>query len=322
MKKMPICILLLALCLSTAIAAPYQIVCGSAPGEIYFSGLYSQYEGASAFYYSTDSGANISLRDSLDPNMVEMPDYGYFLRDAADSTFLRFRWGNYVEPGQYLTTDGGFSWTPIDTALPSCDIFSSGTITGEIYRRADSPPWFSFAERSINFGQEYSPCRTLGIPDTVTIEDIALGTDSGEVYVWAWQGLLYYSASYADSFSFLGDLLSTWNIPATSKILNGQQPGEIYAFWGYDAFVKYIWRIYNYGANVELMGMFPLSIYWICSPAVSLTAGELYLLALLPDMVPGGIMRIYHTANYGQELDYVRTCSRMAGSRAADRPSA
>jgi len=296
MKTLLLCLFLLATIATQAHTSVHMAVTGTHPGEIYFSGWHPDFEGALAFYYSADSGQTIEMRDYVTPDCCDVFPYGSFLPDAADSTLSRFWYW-----GQHLTTDGGFTWNLINPQPPAlCSFYASGVISGEIYRESEEPD--NTLERSTNFGQEYAPCRTAGIPGTIPyIEDIALGSDSGEVYVWAWQGLLFYSADYADSFSFLIDLHTVWAIPPTCKILNGAQPGEVYVYFGLDSPNKYLWRVCDYGDTLELVGFFPLSYGTLASPAISKTPGELFLVALSGSQTLGGLMHVYHTTNFGQD---------------------
>ena len=112
---------------------------------------------------------------------------------------------------------------------------------------------------------------------------------------------LYYSEDYAENFMFLVDLYTAWGISPYADIINGAEPGEIYAFI-YDP--KVIWRITDYGNNAELIADFPpVYNFWRASIASSAQPGELFFLAIYWDGGPGGTIHIYHTTDYFQTYD-------------------
>jgi hypothetical protein len=267
------------------------IICGDEPGEIYFVGTHRTLFGIPTLYYSPDAGATIERRYSVG-------NYGFMgelLKDAADSTIYNFRDGYDPLPGQYLTIDEGFNWCMIDTFYLH-NIYTSGTIPGEIYRRMEDNLYR--IERSVNFGIAFTPCTCNGYPDSLSIiHSIASGIDLGEVYIWA-GGNLYYSNDYGENFSFLGDLYSTWGVLPSTHIINGAIPGEIFVFH-HD--FQWVWRIYNYGANAELILDLEYGINWFFGVAASRQPGELYFYALHSEGLPGGTMQIYHTLNYFQD---------------------
>jgi hypothetical protein len=257
------------------------IICGTQPKEVHLTCFHGLYLGLSGFYHSSDDGEYIELRDSSEFG------FGALLKDAADNTLYRF--GPY---SQYCSTNGGFSWTLIDTVQTSY-FYTSGVIPGEIYRRLNTTQ----LERSLNYGVSYTPCSCNGGPDSLGISAAALGSDSGEVYVLGDHGKLYYSQDYAENFTYLSDLYHLYGISPGSSLINGQLPGEVFTFDN----AGRIHRVYNYGANEELLTDFDyLFMFWGCSATASHTPGELYYMATHPDMVPGGEMHIYHTLDYFQ----------------------
>jgi len=263
------------------------IVCGSEPGEIFFTAVHPRWSGYRGFYYSSDMGAHIELRDSSNC------DYGSLIADAADQTLHCVRF--YPSPAERVSFDGGFSWTEVNQVLTRA--YASGVISGEIYRMVENNS--HILERSVNNGVQYTPCLGSGFPDSTFIYSAALGVDSGEVYIWSGHGYLYYSVDYGEHFAFHGDLYAIWGIYPNSFIINGAEPGEIYAFI-YDP--KVIWRITDYGNNAELIADFPpVYNFWRASIASSAQPGELFFLAIYWDGGPGGTIHIYHTTNYGQD---------------------
>jgi hypothetical protein len=133
--------------------------------------------------------------------------------------------------------------------------------------------------------------------DTVLTSAYSSGVIPGEVYIFGDHGKLFYSTDYAESFVCLGDLYQNHGVSTHSYLLNGQEPGEVFV-WHYDT--ERLWRVYHYGAEVQLLANFNYGISWYCSYAASRTPGDFYFLALNPDMVPGGTMHIYHTTDYFQ----------------------
>lgn len=275
---------------STAFGSASGIICGSQPGEIYFNGVHPSIWGFAGYYCSTNYGRDIELKDSV--TSIYSDSYGVLFKDAADSVIYLMCW----EPFEafYISEDYGLNWTLFNTSLTQA--YASGVIPGEIYRRMDEN--HDRLERSQNQGVTYVPCTCNGFPDSSWIYSASLGVDPGEVYIWGYPGLLYYSDDYSENFTFLGYIYSTWGINYFSKIINGAEPGEIYA---YSDDFRDIWRIYNYGANAELCGDFAFGSGWYGSIASSDIPGELYYLAIYFSDIPGGIMHIYHTWNYGEE---------------------
>jgi hypothetical protein len=272
-----------------SIAISGNIVCGTNQGEIYLAAVHPRYIGFAGFYYSQDYGENIVLRDSTGDYI----NFGLFA-DAADNILYRGQGTIYIDPRFYITHDGGFSWNLVDTT--SNGVMASGVITGELYRiisQSDS------LERSIDYGTSYHPCTCAGGPD-MGPHSVALGADSGEVYVLGDQGRLFYSQDFAKNFSFLADLDSVYNIYPYSRLYNGKMAGEVYILdYQYGPGFPRVWRISEYGAIVEMIAVFDLQ-WWYCDLATGPVPGELYFLAQFPDMVPGGIIRIYHTTDYFQ----------------------
>ncbi len=293
MKSLTISILMLTLFSTIAMCEVQGIVCGTQPGEIYFTGVHPFLTGTTGFYFSADGGEHIELRDSSDWTTSV---YGSLLSDAQDSTLYRFVNSGLLCPGQYLSVDGGFNWNIVDT-VESIRAYASGVISGEVYRRAEFPT-LNRLERSENYGVGYHPCNCIGLPDTFGIYSTALGIDSGEVYIWGDFGNLYYSQDYAESFTFLGDLYTTWGVNPWTHIINGAVPGEIFIFY-FDH--QKVWRVSNYGTQVEMLINLSLGYSWACSFASSRIPGELYIRATeYLGMVPGGTIRIYHTTDYFQ----------------------
>ena len=278
------------LCVSAAFSSTQPIICGWQPGEIYFVGVHSQLDGVPGFYYSSDNGENITMRDS-----VETTDhFGSLLADADENTIHRLfdlPYGDHL-----LSQDGGFTWDSVNTLISNGSRYASGVIPGEVYRRSSQSS--ALIDRSENYGMNYTVCSTSGFPDTLLISAIALGSDPGEVYIWSYQGDLYYSSNYAERFNFQGNLSQSAGISPQSYLVNGAESGELYTHTNGD---KKIWRIYNYGANVDLIEDFPHGFGWYSGMAASREPGEIYFRVVAPGMYPGGTMEIYHTTNYGQD---------------------
>jgi hypothetical protein len=280
MKTLVVLPIMLALCLAT-VRGEYQfMICGDQPGEIYLTSFHHLWEGYCGFYYSSDYGEHVELRDSMELG------FGALLADAAENTLHRFR------SGQYFSTDGGFSWTLVDTTLTRA--YASGVIPGEIYRRMDDD--HHRLERSENYGADYTPCIFVGFPDSVWIYSGALGVDSGEVFIWGYHGLLYYSDDFGETITFLGDLRTTWGVNQNTHLINGAELGEVYIFH-HDS--QRIWRASDYADTVALIANFDY-LYWFYGIAASQVPGELYFVAQQADMVPGGVIHLYHTTDYFQ----------------------
>ena len=282
--KSSIILLITLLCATAANCAIQFIACGTQPGEIYVTGFTTTGVGWTGFYYSSDYGEHIVLRDSASPG------FGALIPDAADSTTYRLT--NYAI---LYTTDNGFSWNAANTSYVFR--YASGIIPGEVYRQMENSN--RIIERSDDFGHSFIPCSCTGYPDSIGIASIALGSDSGQVYINGGFGHLYFSADYADNFTFLGNMYAMWGMPPEMEIINGAIPGEAF-FYFEDA--KKIWRITDYGAHAELIVDFPPEYtYWFGSVASSRTPGELYFLATRSTGYEGGYMRIVHTTNYFQD---------------------
>ena len=261
------------------------VICGIYPGEIYFVGLHPTLPAFNGFYYSSDSGENIELLDSSETPGAE--SFGALLADAADSTLYRFCG---FPPVQYLSTNGGTTWEQVCYATST---HASGVVPGKIFRRRSDLDYR--LEVSQDFGYNYMPCSCSNFPDTLSIRSIALGVDANEVYVWAY-GILYYSNNNAEAFSFPEFISDNWGVDRQSFIYNGSIPGEIFIFH-HDS--QRLWRVFDYGDSVSLILDFNISS-WYCGMSSSIQPGELYFVALHPEMVPGGTMRIYHTTDYFQ----------------------
>lgn len=290
--RIALLLIILLLIASTAFGSAQIIICGWQAGEIYLVGFHSSYLGYAGFYYSSDYGETIELRDSI----VTEDSFGGLLTDADENTIHRLLGGQYDD--HLLSQDGGFSWDIVNDEVSNCGTYATGIISGEIYRKSIEP--IINMEYSFNYGSEFTICSTLGFPDTLNIYTAALGSDSGEVYIWTNQGHLYYSSDYAEHFTYLGNLNQSAGIMCYSQLTNGAEPGEIYVFY-HD--YKKIWRIYDYGASVEVIANFPHGISWYCSIASGREPGEVYFYAVNPDFYPGGVMEIWHTNNYGQSWD-------------------
>ena len=291
-----------------------SIVTDSDPGEIYFIGTYPDSFEAPALYASADYGETIQLQDYFYNNLGAYW-YGHLLGDAMDNAFYRTQFTFD------LTTNGGTNWTMMNDTITG-NGYATGRIPGEVYRHAPYPILFQI-QRSLDYGHSFSPCSTLGMPDSSGgIADISLGSIQGEVYAFMGDNSLYYSSDSAEHFSFLNNLYQLWSIPCTADILNGAQPGEIYVYLGHQSYNKIIYRIYDYGTQIQTIGFFPLGCDWYCSPAIADTPGELYFLALYPEMAGGGITRIYHTTNYGQDWTYFEHNMMPGGGVQGESPTA
>ena len=279
--KSRILFLLLILHCGAGICSTSMIVCGNIPGEIYFVGVHATLPGSPAFYISSNYGESIEMRNNCGYNA----DFGVLLSDAQEGTIYRVFLSDH-----YYSTDGGFNWNLVDSTVTYA--YASGVIPGEIYRTMTTRQ----LERSVNYGASYTPCTCAGGPDSLGIGSAALGADSGEVYIWGDHGKLYYSNDYAENFNFLNDLYQTWGISPWTVLINGTEPGEIYL---YHEFSKIVWRVSNFGANVEMLEDFPpVYDFWYGGIATTRQPGELYFYAVHLDMMPGGTMHIYHTTNY------------------------
>lgn len=292
-RRISLLLIILPLIASNAFGSAQYIISGWEPGEIYFVGFHPQYWGFAGFYYSSDYGENIELRDSI----VTENEFGILLADADENTIHRLFY-DYILEDHMLSRDGGFSWESVNSGLSPSKTYAAGVIPGEIYRKSIEP--IINMEYSLNYGSEFTICSTLGFPDTLNIYTAALGSDSGEVYIWTNQGHLYYSSDYAEHFTYLGNFYQSAGVLPYSQLTNGAEPGEIYVFY-HD--YKKIWRIYDYGANVEVIADFPHGISWGCGMASGREPGEVYFYAIWTDFYPGGVMEIWHTNNYGQDWD-------------------
>lgn len=268
-----------------AYGSTQMIVCGTEPGEIYFAGPIPSLWDFTGFYCSQNSGETIALRDSTtDPSA-----FIALLADVADSTLYR-RYG--YAPLMYLTTNGGYDWNAVGTT--AAGDHASGVIPGELYQVMDED--INRLERSADYGIGYVPCTCAGGPSSLGIHSVALESDSGEVYILADFGKLFYSNDFAESFTLLVDLYSLYGILPQSYLLNGQQPGKVHVF--HHDFQR-IWRVTNYGSEVELIANFNY-LFCFYGAAVSRLPGELYFMAVYLDMIPGGTVHIYHTLDYFQ----------------------
>jgi len=258
------------------------IVCGNSPGEIYFVGAHATLPGSPVLYYSSNFGDSIEIHYNSGLNY-----FGELFPDPRDSTLYRTD-GIH----QYYSTDGGFHWNMVNSY--SYSIYASGIISGEVYRRMSA---FRL-ERTENYGVLYTPTACNGGPDSAAIHSAALGSDSGEVYLWGDHGKLYYSADYAENFTYLGDLYHTWGINPWTVLINGAESGEVFL---YHEDSKIVYRSYNFGDNVYIIEDFPpMYNSWFGGIASTSEPGELYFYALRLDMMPGGTMHIYHTTDYFQ----------------------
>ena len=248
--------------------------------------------GTAGFYYSQDYGENIVLRNST--GNLDDDFFGALLADFNDNTIYRIETRGFPPPVLF-TTDGGFNWSIIDS-VDCIPHYASGVISGEVYRLQDSVRFH--LERSVNYGIDYTLCSTIGGPDSLGIHGVALGVDSGEVYIWGDHGKLFYSNDYAENFILLDDLYNSWGVSPISYMINGAVPGEVF-IQAYQS--KRVWRVFCYGDSVSLIEDFPpVYNFWIAGLAASHIPGELYYLIQRADMVPGGTMHIYHTTDYFQ----------------------
>lgn len=288
-------ILIFAFYAPGALGSAQPIICGWQSGEIFFEGVILSRGALAGFYYSPDYGETIELRDSLD--LTALTGYfGRFLTDADRNTIHRIYFINGWETDHLLSRDGGYTWEFLDSTIISSNCYASGVISGEIYRS-----WYSCPneglERSESYGANYTLCACIGFPDSSGIGTIALGSEPGEVYIMG-GGQLYYSSDYAENFTYLGDVYQSFGIWPYSALINGAEPGEVYAH--YDQ-AGVIWRIYNYGADADLIFIYDAN----CVNGIATTSnpGELYYYYGLYDPCPPnscGIMGIFHTTDYFQ----------------------
>lgn len=266
-----------------------NIVSGDQPGEIYFNGPVLYDWGNLGFYYSSDYGNTIELRDS-----VNLLSYGVLLRDASEEHIYRVfeDTPGYTIFSIYLSSDGGYNWCNLDSGLVHNPNLASGTIDGEIYRQIYNGPSL---ERSVDYGATFNLCSSQGL--NANGYQIAVGADSGEVYFWG-AGELYYSSDYGESVYFLNDLLQAFSVNPSSSLIKGTEPGEVYI---YDAQYQHLWRSYAYGDSLQDIVWF-CQMTWYCSGvATTDTAGEIYILVNELGMGFGGIVHIFHTMDYGAD---------------------
>jgi hypothetical protein len=246
-------------------------------------------EGYPGFYYSADYGETIELRDSV---VAPEDFFGGLLKDKSDSTLYRVLDNNFNS--LYISTNGGYNWDLVEF-LALSDCYGSGIIPGELYRRIDEN--HSRIERSENYGEDFTPCACNGFPDSVWVYSVALGYDSGDIYIWTIEGYLYYSNNHGASFTFQGDMYNTYGISPYSKIINGAVTSEIFAisrdWWE-------VWQISLYGFCASEIIDLNVNIGWLFSVASTREPGELYLLIKRADPIRGGIIQIYHTFDYFQ----------------------
>ena len=271
-----------------AISSHQSIIIGEDSNELYFIGLHPSEWESCVLYYSPNCGEDIEIRDSA--NVAAYMD-GLLLKDADSAAF----YFDDFDGDKLLTRDNGYSWTIIDTTWESRQFLAAGVIPGEVYRRWEDQN--HYLERSENYGLEFTQCSTSGFPDSSWIKSSALGIDSGEVYIWGHPGLLFYSADYAESFSYLGEYFIHHGVNPNTHIIKGADQGEIYIF---NSESKGIWRISEYGANIEFLFENLQYLYWSGSIASTDNPGELYLLTIYRYMSPGGIINIFHTTDYFQ----------------------
>ncbi len=281
MKSITISLLMLLLFSTIALSFQQWIVSGNQPGEIYFIGVHPTLYALSGFYYSQDYGETIELRGS-------QWEYGRILADAQDSTFYQLK---HI---QYLSTNGGLSWDSVNTNNTYAG-YASGIIPGEVYR--DMGIYYDGLERSDNYGVSYWQCQCNGVPDSLVPGAVALGPDSGEVFMLCEYGYLFYSNDYAENFTFLNDLHTNFGLDRGS-IINGGELGEFFVF---HMELKKVWRVFDYGDSASLIMDLP-GIYSNLYGGITATdqPGELYILVLDWGMSPGGTMLIFHTTDYFQ----------------------
>jgi hypothetical protein len=260
-----------------------SVICGWQPGEIFLGGFHEWYEGMSALYRSIDYGENITLVDT------SAWLYSRLMADAGDSTIYRH------SSALYRSDDAGVSWTFVDPPWEA-DGHAAGPVPGLIYRV--DPLNHSRIEKSLNYGEDYTTCLCLGFPDTLGIgyHSITRGFYDGEIYIWT-EGLLFHSFDYGEHFTFQGDLHEIWGVSRWDVIINGAESGQVFLL---NEMGKNIWRVYAYGGWVELIANFPpVYDYWEAGLAASDQPGELYMYINYANPVPGGVMHIYHTTDYG-----------------------
>ena len=273
---------------SSAFGEAQEIVCGTHPGEIYFVGVHPNLFWWAGFYHSSDYGEHIALRDSVTNPYIT--SYGLLLADVSDSTLYKF----VIQDGAYKSSNGGYAWSFVSDTITRT--YASGVIPGEIYRRRENN--WNRMERSENYGFDYSPCSCTGFPNSYSIPSAALGSDSGEIYIWSEYTDLYFSCDHGENFASVGNMHDLWGISYDSRLFNGVEPGEIYIF--HSEFER-VWKVTEYGNNVQEIVNFNLGLGWYCSFAAGRIPGELYLLYVQPSIIQGGTMRIYHTTNHGQD---------------------
>jgi len=273
--------MLAVLLVSSAYGDAQLIVCGNQPGEIYFLGVHPTEPIDFGFYFSQDYGETISLGSAH-------PALSGLLADAQDGTLYGLNPAH-----QYLSTNGGYNWNIVN-GNDMYHTYGSGVIPGEVYR--SMYPYTDRLERSDNYGIDYFQCSLEEYPDSLDVGNIALGVDSGEVYLWTEYGTLFYSVDYGERFIFLNDLHSSWGVPIHTAVINGAEPGELFIFQDNP---RGVWHVDHYGDSATLIfdlgsSPFPSGV------AASNQPGELYLLSMFTLMPPGGMIRIYHTTDYFQ----------------------
>jgi len=245
----------------------------------------------SGFYYSSDYGETIELRDSL-PDLGSYQEFGPFVKDADEGIIHRFHplpYGDHL-----ITNDAGFNWEIINNDIADPRSYASGIISGEIYR-VEVVPYYSDLERSENYGSTYTPCQCAGFDEDVS--SVCVGSDTGEVFILSNESNLYYSSDFAEHCTFLADLDELAGIYYLYALVKGAEPGEIYVR---DHDSNRIWRVPDYGNSADLIVQFSLGVNWHCGMATSDQPGEMYYLAVDIGSPVGGTMMIYHTTDYFQ----------------------
>jgi hypothetical protein len=269
------------------------IINGCQPGEIFFVGPMSQYYGVSGFYYSSDYGQTIELRDST--GSIDIDNFGYLLNDPAYNHIYRI-YDNYDPFNSSrihsYSEDGGYTWVITDCLYYDCGYFASGITAGEIYRAYVNTPDYIF-ERSINYGFNYIQCNHTGLNN---FGSMALGTIPGEIFIYDYPENLYYSSDYGETFAVLNNLNSQWGVDPHAWIYNGAVAGETYI---YNNEWQAIWRVYNYGANADLITCFGIFEWYVSGITATNIPGELYIVISQFYINPGGTIIILHTTDYG-----------------------
>lgn len=261
-------------------ASASYIICGWQPREIYFVGPVPYRQHPRGFYRSLDYGENIELLSVVEPS-ADFQEFGVVLADAQTNTIHRLYGSGYYDPTFYTSFDGGYTWEEQDNHSDYYRGWTSGIIPGEIYRPKDYPNE-DYLERRASFDSAFVDCAMEGYPTSESISLICQGNSPGEVYAITFQGNLYYSNDYAESFVFETNVISYGiNFTSVSCLYNGNIPGEFFGTNGY----YFICRVYDYGLSVDSLFSAPSLSSWF---AVGSQPGE-YQVEYNGKDLPGGV---------------------------------